>query len=94
MSRLLEFIENEARSCSFEPRDRGTDTRHEVLSHILKSGNMGHKNDVSYRGKFPAIVSNIITFWRRFIDFASLVPVFPIDPPKFFLTYVMKRVQK
>ena len=65
-----------------------------VLSHILKSGNMGHNNDVSYRGKFPAIVSNIITFWRRFIDFASLVPVFPIDSPKFFLTYVMKRVQK
>ena len=64
-----------------------------VLSHILKSGNLGHNNDVSYRGKYSAATSNIITFFRRLADFAKFSIVFPIDSPRFFMTYLTNRIK-
>ena len=64
-----------------------------VLSHILKSGNLGHNNDVSYRGKYSRLVANIITFFRRLADFAKFSIVFPIDSPRFFMTYLTNRIK-
>lgn len=64
-----------------------------VLSHILKSGNLGHNNDVSYRVKHSAFITNVITFFRRLADFAKLTTVFPIDSPKFFITYLINRIK-
>lgn len=64
-----------------------------VLSHILKSGNLGHNNDVSYRGRYSAATSNIITFFRRLADFAKFSIVFPIDSPRFFMTYLTNRIK-
>ncbi len=62
-----------------------------ALAHILKSGNLGHNNDVSYRVKYPVFISNILTFYRRFVDFTKLAFVFPKDSPSFFGKYVYKR---
>lgn len=64
-----------------------------VLSHILKSGNFGHNNDVSYRSKHSAFLSNTITFFRRMADFTKFSVVFPIDSPKFFMTYLTNRIK-
>ena len=63
-----------------------------ALFHIIKSGNLGHNNDVSYRVKHSAFASNIITFFRRLTDFVKFTLIFPIDSPKFFTSYLISRV--
>ena len=65
-----------------------------VLSHVLKSGNFGHNKDVSYRWKKPRMVAKIITFFRRFVDFIRFTFIFPLDSPRFFVSYVYKRIER
>lgn len=65
---------------------------YKALSHIMKNGNMGHNNDVSYRVEQPVVISNFITFFRRLCDFTKLTLVFPIDSPRFFVTYLVNRL--
>lgn len=64
-----------------------------TLSHILKSGNLGHNNDVSYRARHSAFFSNTITSFRRMADFAKFSLMFPIDSPLFFITYFTNRLK-
>lgn len=59
-----------------------------VLKRILKSGNFGHNNDLSYRSKYKGMIYKIVATWRRFVEFASLMPIFPLDAPRFYMTYV------
>lgn len=59
-----------------------------VLARIIKIGNFGHNNDVSYRGKYSGFVANMITFFRRMWDFMKFALLFPLDSPRFFVTYV------
>ena len=59
-----------------------------VLKRILKCGNFGDNNDLSYRTKYTGMVYKIVAAWRRFVEFASLVPVFPVDAPRFFVRYI------
>ena len=62
-----------------------------VLKRILKSGNFGHNKDLSYRTRYSGTLYKIVSLWRRFWDFVSFTPIFPIDAPKFFVTYVSKK---
>ncbi len=64
-----------------------------VLKRVLKTGNFGHNKDASYRTNNSKLVVNGITFGRRFCDFVSIAPSFPIDAPKFFVTYVFNRLK-
>ncbi len=64
-----------------------------ALKRVLKSGNMGHNNDLSYRSKYTGITYKVVAMWRRFTDFTSLVPVFPVDAPKFFMGYLFGKVR-
>ena len=64
-----------------------------VLKRVLKSGNFGHNNDLSYRKRYSGTAYKVVAMWRRFLDFASLVPVFPMDAPRFFVTYVFGKVE-
>lgn len=64
-----------------------------VLMRVIKSGNFGHKKDLTYRTKYRGAKYKIVATWRRFTDFASLVPVFPMDAPRFFFTYVFNKVK-
>lgn len=64
-----------------------------LLKRIIKTGNMGHNNDLSYRAKQSPFVSNVITFFRRFADFFEFSFIFPIDAPKFFVNYVFNRIR-
>ena len=64
-----------------------------VLRRVLKSGNFGHNNDLSYRARYSGITYKIVAAWRRLKDFASLIPVFPLDAPRFYVTYVMGKVK-
>lgn len=64
-----------------------------VLRRVLKSGNFGHNNDLSYRARYSGITYKIVAAWRRMRDFVSLVPVFPVDAPKFFFTYLFNKAK-
>lgn len=64
-----------------------------VLKRVLKSGNFGQNNDLSYRTKYSGMTYKLVAMWRRLVDFASLVPVFPLDAPRFFVTYVFGKVK-
>ena len=63
-----------------------------VLKRILKSGNFGHNNDLSYRSNYSGMMYKIVAAWRRFVDFSSLTPVFPMDAPRFFARYLVGKV--
>ena len=64
-----------------------------ILELVLESGNFGHNKDLSYRTRYSGITYKIVAAWRRLKDFASLIPVFPIDAPRFYVTYVMGKVK-
>ena len=72
---------------------RFNDKGEKVLRRVLKSGNFGHNNDLSYRARYSGITYKIVAAWRRMRDFASLVPVFPVDAPKFFFTYLFNKAK-
>lgn len=63
-----------------------------VFNRILKSGNFGHNNDLSYRSNYSGMMYKIVAAWRRFVDFSSLTPVFPMDAPRFFARYLVGKV--
>lgn len=64
-----------------------------ILSHVLKSGNLGHNNNQKYRSKLSKPMADTITFFRRIGDFAKFTFIFPIDSPKFFMTYLTNRIK-
>ena len=53
----------------------------------------GHNNDLSYRTRYTGVSYKMIATWRRLLDFVSLVPVFPVDAPKFFFTYMFNKAK-
>ena len=64
-----------------------------IMELVLDSGNFGHNKDLSYRTRYSGITYKIVAAWRRLKDFASLIPVFPVDAPRFYVTYVMGKVK-
>ena len=64
-----------------------------ILDLVFYTGNFGQNKDESYRSRYPHIVQIIITFCRRLAEFVRLTTIFPKDAPKFFLTYVTRRVK-
>lgn len=65
-----------------------------VLGWILESGNFGHNKDISYRAKHSPAIVNSITLWRRLLDFSKFTLVFPLDSPRFFMRYLLNRIEK
>lgn len=80
-------------SMPFYEKDRYDKKALRVLRRILKSGNMGHNNDQSYHIRYKGMSYKIVALWRRFCDFLSFVPIFPMDSPRFFMTYVVNKVK-
>lgn len=64
-----------------------------IMELVLESGNFGHNKDLSYRTRYSGMTYKIVAAWRRLKDFASLIPVFPLDAPRFYVTYVMGKVR-
>lgn len=64
-----------------------------ALCRILKTGHLGQNNDESYRNSTPKLYSSVITLWRRFGDFFSLMTIFPLDAPLFFKNYLKSKVE-
>ncbi len=64
-----------------------------IMELVLESGNFGHNKDLSYRTRYSGITYKIVAAWRRLKDFAALIPVFPLDAPRFYVTYVLGKVK-
>ena len=64
-----------------------------IMELVLESGNFGHNKDLSYRTRYSGITYKIVAAWRRLKDFASLIPVFPLDAPSFFVTYLFNKTK-
>lgn len=64
-----------------------------IMELVLESGNFGHNKDLSYRTRYSGITYKIVAAWRRLKDFASLIPVFPMDAPRFYVTYILGKVK-
>lgn len=64
-----------------------------IMELVLESGNFGHNKDLSYRTRYSGMIYKIVAAWRRLKDFAALIPVFPVDAPRFYVTYVMGKVK-
>ena len=60
---------------------------------ILETGNFGHNKDESYRVRYSKLVGYFITFWRRLKEFLILSTIFPMNAPKFFVSYVLGRTK-
>lgn len=60
---------------------------------IMESGNFGKKKDSSYRSKYPKLIRNAITLWRRFGEFVRIAIIFPGNAPKFFMEYLRGRLR-
>ena len=63
-----------------------------VLSNVIKRGNFGHNNDLSYRAGKSVCLVNMITLRRRFADFCKYTMIFPLDSPRFFGVYVVNKI--
>lgn len=64
-----------------------------LMKLVLESGNFGHNKDLSYRVKYKGITYKIVSLLRRFCDFFVFTTIFPIDAPRFFVTYVTGKVK-
>lgn len=64
-----------------------------VLKRILECGNFGHNNDLSYRVKYTGMTYKIVATWRRLLDFLSLISIFPVDAPKYYVTYILRKMK-
>ena len=65
----------------------------QIANIVMETGNMGHNIDESYRRQSPKWESLCITFWRRLRSFVRLTMIFPGNAPKFFVTYVGRRMK-
>ena len=71
-------------------KKRGT----RIMELVMETGNFGHNKDLSYRTKYSGLKYKMIALWRRFIDFCRFMMIFPLDSPRFFVSYVMRKVQR
>ncbi len=60
---------------------------------VLEAGNFGQNKDNSYRSRYPKLMEKSITFFRRFGEYIRLFAIFPADAPRFFVTYVRRRMK-
>lgn len=58
---------------------------------IIESGSIRANCDKGYRSHEPKWKSYFITFWKRFEEFRHIARIFPVNSPKFFVTYAFNR---
>ena len=76
----------------FERGRSGSRKARQICRVVLDAGNFGHNKDNSYRTKYPKLLEKTITFFRRLAEYTRLLTIFPSDTPRFFVTYVRRRV--
>ena len=64
-----------------------------VLRLVMEAGNFGHNKDLSYRTRYKGVMYKMVSLWRRIGDFVRFLPIFPLDAPRFFITYVFGKMR-
>lgn len=64
-----------------------------VRKRLIKTGDFGRNNDLNYRTKYKGLIYNVVALFRRLTDFVSLIPLFPMKTPGFFIEYVLSKVK-
>lgn len=64
-----------------------------IMELVLECGNFGLNKDLSYRTRYKGVMYKIVSLWRRIGDFVRFIPIFPLDAPKFFVTYVFGKMR-
>ena len=64
-----------------------------IMELVLECGNFGHNKDLSYRVKYKGFTYKLVSLWRRLCDFWRFATIFPLDAPRFFVTYVTGKVK-
>jgi hypothetical protein len=63
-----------------------------IMELVVETGNFGHNKDLSYREKYSGLIYNLVALLRRIKDFVGFTMIFPVDAPKFFVNYVVRKV--
>ena len=89
----VEYLGMPEEAMPFYKNSKGTRRKAKrVLARVMKSGNFGHNKDLSYRAKYTGFTYRLVALWRRLVDFIGLSQLFPLDAPRFFVTYVFGKV--
>lgn len=67
----------------YEEKSRWHSKAKRIKDFILETGNFGHNRDVSYYGKYPRLVSKIISYSMRIGDAIHHASIFPYDSMRF-----------
>ena len=67
----------------YEEKCRWHSKAKRIKDFILETGNFGHNRDVSYYGKYPRLVSKIISYSMRIGDAIHHASIFPYDSMRF-----------
>lgn len=93
-SLAVEHLDMPQQAMPFYTKTRRNSRRaRRVLRRILVTGNMGHNQDQSYKYKYSNSIGKVITFFRRLKEFWHLSGIFPMNAPRFFVSYVFNRIR-
>lgn len=93
-SLAVEYLDLPQEAMPFYKKTRRNSRRvRRVLRRILVTGNMGHNQDQSYKYKYSNSIGKVITFFRRLNEFWQLSGIFPMNAPRFFVSYVFNRIR-
>lgn len=53
-----------------------------IILIILKTGNLGHNNDESYRIKYPFFIQKLVSMWRYIKEAMEHISIFPLNSLK------------
>ena len=59
---------------------------------VLETGSFGVNNEVYCRNSSSKMKYYILTFWTRLKGFSRLSTIFPVNAPRFFVTYTIGRI--
>ena len=77
----------------YDNRNKYRNKADKIAELIIETGSFGSKKDYSYRQKGPQWKVYVQTFITRMSEFIRLTTVFPLNAPKFFVTYTFNRVK-
>lgn len=77
----------------YKKTNRNSRRASKIIRRILVTGNMGHNLDQSYRFKYSNSQGRVITLFRRMKEAWQLSKIFPLNAPRFFISYIFNKVK-
>lgn len=77
----------------YEDKPRMHKKAEKICKLVIETGNFGHNKNENYRKTSSKMKGNLITFKKRLGEFLHIATIFPVNAPKFFITYVFGRIK-